>query len=106
MQGLIISEPTLQTHPTYTSTQYESLSTYLCLLCVLYVCHMCVVVCEGRHGTGHGVGAFLNVHEGPQSISFRKQAHEAGFVPGMVTSNEPGFNPHQSLIFLISFFHD
>jgi Xaa-Pro aminopeptidase len=40
------------------------------------------------HGTGHGVGAFLGVHEGPQSISSR------GHVPlraGMVISNEPGF---------------
>ena len=40
------------------------------------------------HGTGHGVGAYLNVHEGPQSIS-----HGAGDIalqPGMVLSNEPG----------------
>ena len=28
------------------------------------------------HGTGHGVGAFLNVHEGPQGISFRKRENE------------------------------
>lgn len=44
------------------------------------------------HGTGHGVGYFLNVHEGPQSISWRTRA---GSTPqpmqlGMVTSNEPG----------------
>ncbi|MDO4426647.1 MAG: aminopeptidase P family protein [Moraxella sp.] len=43
------------------------------------------------HGTGHGVGYFLNVHEGPQSI-----AHSAPITPertmlkGMITSNEPG----------------
>lgn len=40
------------------------------------------------HGTGHGVGAFLGVHEGPQNISPR--CSEVGFVPGMVVSNEPG----------------
>ncbi|MBP5136144.1 MAG: aminopeptidase P family protein [Paludibacteraceae bacterium] len=41
------------------------------------------------HGTGHGVGHFLCVHEGPQSISPRPNS--APFVPGMVTSNEPGY---------------
>lgn len=43
------------------------------------------------HGTGHGVGYFMNVHEGPQSISQRVQA-APHFVlrAGMVTSNEPG----------------
>ena len=40
------------------------------------------------HGTGHGVGCFLNVHEGPQSISLRGQA---ALKPGMITSNEPGY---------------
>ncbi len=40
------------------------------------------------HGTGHGVGAFLNVHEGPQSISVRGMAH---IEAGNVLSNEPGF---------------
>ena len=30
-----------------------------------------------NHGTGHGVGAYLNVHEGPQSIGFRKRDNEA-----------------------------
>ncbi len=41
-----------------------------------------------RHGTGHGVGFFLNVHEGPQSIS--KNNH-IKLREGMVLSNEPGF---------------
>ena len=41
------------------------------------------------HGTGHGVGAFLNVHEGPQSISHRPQA--VPLEPGNVQSNEPGY---------------
>lgn len=40
------------------------------------------------HGTGHGVGCFLNVHEGPQSIS--SKMIEAEIEPGMVNSNEPG----------------
>ena len=40
------------------------------------------------HGTGHGVGHFLNVHEGPQSI--RMNYNPAPLQPGMVTSNEPG----------------
>ena len=40
------------------------------------------------HGTGHGVGHFLNVHEGPQSI--RLQENPTPLMPGMITSNEPG----------------
>ncbi len=44
------------------------------------------------HGTGHGVGFFLNVHEGPQSISYQDNAKTRQvFLPGMITSNEPGF---------------
>lgn len=46
---------------------------------------------EGKsylHGTGHGVGHFLNVHEGPQSI--RLNHVPTGLRPGMLTSNEPG----------------
>lgn len=43
------------------------------------------------HGTGHGVGYFLNVHEGPQSISVRGHARpHQGMKAGMLTSNEPG----------------
>ena len=44
-----------------------------------------------NHGTGHGVGSYLNVHEGPQGISFRKNVNEVGFQKGMLTSNEPGY---------------
>lgn len=44
--------------------------------------------CDYGHGTGHGVGAYLSVHEGPQRIS--KQAAIA-LTPGMILSNEPGF---------------
>ncbi len=40
------------------------------------------------HGTGHGIGHFLNVHEGPQSI--RLEENPTPLMPGMITSNEPG----------------
>jgi Xaa-Pro aminopeptidase len=43
------------------------------------------------HGTGHGVGYFLNVHEGPQSIAYRAVVNpNMAMEPGMITSNEPG----------------
>ena len=43
------------------------------------------------HGTGHGVGYFLNVHEGPQVISYRAAATpQTAMQAGMITSNEPG----------------
>ncbi|MBK0399683.1 aminopeptidase P family protein [Limibaculum sp. M0105] len=41
------------------------------------------------HGTGHGVGCYLNVHEGPQSLS--RRGGEVPFEPGMILSNEPGY---------------
>ena len=41
-----------------------------------------------EHGTGHGVGYFLNVHEGPQSIS---KLNNIKIQPGMILSNEPGY---------------
>ncbi|MEZ7944383.1 MAG: M24 family metallopeptidase, partial [Halioglobus sp.] len=41
------------------------------------------------HGTGHGVGVFLSVHEGPQRIS--KQHNGVALQPGMIVSNEPGY---------------
>ena len=40
------------------------------------------------HGTGHGVGFFLNVHEGPQSIT---KINKVKIKPGMILSNEPGY---------------
>lgn len=42
-----------------------------------------------NHGTGHGVGFLLNVHEGPQRISWRA-VNDAPLEPGMITSDEPG----------------
>jgi Xaa-Pro aminopeptidase len=41
------------------------------------------------HGTGHGVGSYLSVHEGPQRIS--KMPNNVALQPGMIVSNEPGF---------------
>ena len=41
------------------------------------------------HGTGHGVGSFLGVHEGPQRIS--KIPNKVALKPGMIVSNEPGY---------------
>ena len=40
------------------------------------------------HGTGHGVGYFLNVHEGPHAIS---KNNKIKFKEGMIVSNEPGY---------------
>ena len=41
------------------------------------------------HGTGHGVGSYLSVHEGPQRIS--KQGNATALRPGMILSDEPGY---------------
>ncbi|KAL1922548.1 uncharacterized protein VTP21DRAFT_10087 [Calcarisporiella thermophila] len=44
-----------------------------------------------RHGTGHGVGSFLNVHEGPMGIGTRIAYNDVPLEPGHVLSNEPGY---------------
>ncbi|KAK0452061.1 peptidase M24, structural domain-containing protein [Desarmillaria tabescens] len=44
-----------------------------------------------RHGTGHGVGHFLNVHEGPHDIGTRISLNTNALKPGMTVSNEPGY---------------
>jgi len=45
-----------------------------------------------RHGTGHGIGMFLSVHEGPQRITIGcPKAYEKPIVPGMFQSDEPGY---------------
>ena len=44
--------------------------------------------CNYMHGTGHGVGCFMNVHEGPQNI--RMDENPTTLEPGMIVSNEPG----------------
>ncbi len=45
--------------------------------------------CDYDHGTGHGVGVFLSVHEAPQRIS--KVHSPVALCPGMIVSNEPGY---------------
>ncbi|ELU40897.1 aminopeptidase P [Rhizoctonia solani AG-1 IA] len=44
-----------------------------------------------RHGTGHGVGHYLCVHEGPQGIGTRIAYNDTKLKEGMVLSNEPGY---------------
>lgn len=53
-------------------------------------CHLWSAGLDYLHGTGHGVGAALNVHEGPHSISKRYYITE-GLREGMICSNEPGY---------------
>jgi len=45
-----------------------------------------------NHGTGHGIGYILNVHEGPQSVRWHSAPYTDGveFLPGMIVSDEPG----------------
>jgi len=50
--------------------------------------HLKKINLDYAHGTGHGVGFFLNVHEGPQSIS---KFNKVPLKPGMILSNEPGY---------------
>ena len=47
--------------------------------------------CDYNHGTGHGIGNFLGVHEGPQKIFKSKDKQDAYLLPGMILSNEPGY---------------
>lgn len=44
-----------------------------------------------RHGTGHGIGHFLNVHEGPHGIGVRINYNNTPLKSGMIISNEPGY---------------
>jgi len=47
--------------------------------------------CDYDHGTGHGIGSFLSVHEGPQRISKKSMFSSVELLPGMIISNEPGY---------------
>lgn len=51
--------------------------------------HLWSIGANYAHGTGHGVGSFLGVHEGPQKIS--PALNTTPLVPGMIVSNEPGY---------------
>jgi Xaa-Pro aminopeptidase len=47
--------------------------------------------CDYDHGTGHGIGSFLSVHEGPQRIAKNQGLSDGIIYPGMILSNEPGY---------------
>jgi Xaa-Pro aminopeptidase len=56
---------------------------------VLARAHLWQAGLDFDHGTGHGVGSYLSVHEGPQRIS--KMPSRVALEPGMIVSNEPGY---------------
>ena len=62
-----------------TGSQLDALARY----------HLWQAGLDYDHGTGHGVGSYLSVHEGPQRIS--KIANSIALQPGMIISNEPGY---------------
>jgi len=62
-----------------TGSQLDALARY----------HLWQAGLDYDHGTGHGVGAYLSVHEGPHRIS--KAANSVALMPGMIVSNEPGY---------------
>ena len=47
--------------------------------------------CDYDHGTGHGIGSFLSVHEGPQRIAKSQDQSDSFIHEGMILSNEPGY---------------
>ncbi|HCE59829.1 MAG TPA: aminopeptidase [Wolbachia sp.] len=55
---------------------------------ILVRAHLWKFGVDYMHGTGHGVGSYLSVHEGPQAIS---KGNKVELVPGMIVSNEPGY---------------
>ncbi|VVC35037.1 Aminopeptidase P,Peptidase M24 [Cinara cedri] len=55
---------------------------------ILVRAHLWKFGMDYMHGTGHGVGSYLSVHEGPQEIS---KGNKVELVPGMIVSNEPGY---------------
>lgn len=65
--------------PGTTGSQLDSLARY----------HLWQVGLDYDHGTGHGVGSYLGVHEGPQRIA--KVPSRVALEPGMIVSNEPGY---------------
>jgi len=54
-------------------------------------CALWQVGLDYNHGTGHGVGHFLNVHEGPQGIGVRKHNDDCALMENMTITNEPGY---------------
>ncbi|MFO1130092.1 MAG: aminopeptidase P family protein [Rickettsiales bacterium] len=96
-RNLILSEPTLEQKEMYTRVLMGHID--LCLMKVpvgtlafqldtIARKYLWEINCDYAHGTGHGVGSFLGVHEGPISIS---KYNNTELKPGMIFSNEPGF---------------
>lgn len=54
------------------------------------------------HGTGHGVGSFLNVHEGPMGISWRAMPDDPGLVPNMFLSNGKRYSIENQIVYTFS----
>ncbi len=71
------------------AAQIFPVGTFGCNLDVLARMHLWQEGLDYAHGTGHGVGNALNVHEGPTSI--RQNKAEVSLKEGMIASNEPGF---------------
>ncbi|XP_013141922.1 PREDICTED: xaa-Pro aminopeptidase 1-like isoform X1 [Papilio polytes] len=71
--------------------------------------HLWLAGLDYAHGTGHGVGHCLNVHEGPSGVSWRPYPHDPGLRPRQILSNEPGYYKvgeygirHEDLVEIIS----
>lgn len=60
-------------------------------VCPVLLIPRSVALTANRHGTGHGVGSFLNVHEGPQGVGPRITYNDVALQAGHVISNEPGY---------------
>ena len=61
------------------------------MICNEITLNICRAGLDYMHGTGHGVGSFLNVHEGPCGILPRERPGEIGLGENMILSNEPGY---------------
>ncbi|KAJ3348166.1 hypothetical protein HDU83_001528 [Entophlyctis luteolus] len=94
------AEPTAREKSAYTRVLKGHIQTALCVFprgttgyvldCIARLA-LWRVGLDYRHGTGHGVGHFLNVHEGPHGIGSRIAYNDVPLVPGMIVTNEPGF---------------
>jgi hypothetical protein len=95
---LVISSRTLTQNPAFrdTSVTVEEILTCAALTKLARYAWLSSIQCSltslspSFSGTGHGVGAALNVHEGPQGISTRF-GNTTGLQKGMIVSNEPGY---------------
>ncbi|KPJ19323.1 putative Xaa-Pro aminopeptidase P [Papilio machaon] len=75
--------------------------------------HLWMAGLDYAHGTGHGVGHCLNVHEGPSGVSWRPYPNDPGLRPKQILSNEPGYYKvgeygirHEDLVEIVSITKD